>query len=72
MKPGAILSLLAGLFLTGCRGAQSALDPAGPQAGRISHLWWEYFSITAVIYVLVMLFLILPLRRRRLVRVKGG
>ncbi|MFN7931454.1 MAG: cytochrome c oxidase subunit II, partial [Blastocatellia bacterium] len=41
-------------FSSGCKGIQSALDPAGPQAERLSHLWWLMFWVCAVIYVLVM------------------
>ena len=32
--------LAAHCFMSGCAGVQSALDPAGPQAGRIGGLWW--------------------------------
>src|SRR4051812_4630917 len=51
--------------LTGCAGSQSALDPAGVQASRISKLWWLFFSVCAVVYVVVMLFLLLPVSRGR-------
>src|SRR5205823_4548459 len=36
---------------------QSALDPAGPQAARISHLWWLMFWATTAVFVVVMAFL---------------
>ena len=32
---------------------QNVLQPAGPQAGRVSHLYWFIFWITTVMYVLV-------------------
>ena len=42
------------LFLAGCRGGiQSAIDPAGPQANRISKLWWLMFYVCSVVFVLV-------------------
>jgi cytochrome c oxidase subunit 2 len=46
-------------------GAQSALEAAGPQAARISHLWWVFFAICMVVYILVMAFLALSLLRGR-------
>src|SRR3954471_19208420 len=52
--------------LAGCAGSQSALDPAGVQATRIGRLWWLFLGITAVIYLLVMLFTLVPLGRARL------
>src|SRR2546427_12955388 len=36
---------------------QPALDPAGPQAARISHLWWLMFWATTAVFVVVMAFL---------------
>jgi cytochrome c oxidase subunit 2 len=45
---------LAGLVLgPGCAGDQSALDPAGPQAGRIGGLWWLYFGVCTAVYAVV-------------------
>ena len=35
---------------------QSALDPAGPQAAKIEHLWWVFFWVCAVVYVLLLAF----------------
>src|SRR4051812_47724791 len=61
----AVLCILC-LFLSGCSGTQSSLDPAGTQADQISHLWWRYLWITVTVYFLVLVFLILPIRSRRL------
>ncbi|HTD86704.1 MAG TPA: cytochrome c oxidase subunit II [Candidatus Binatia bacterium] len=61
----AIFLAAACLLLTGCSGPQSALNPAGSQASNISHLWWVYFTVTAVVYVLTMLFLLLSVRPRQ-------
>ena len=42
------------LLQDGLRGAlnQSALEPAGPQAAKVTHLWWFAFTIAVVVYVL--------------------
>jgi cytochrome c oxidase subunit 2 len=62
MRPGAeppsrprwvLPSIAVPILLAGCAGDQSALDPAGPQAGRIGGLWWSYFTVCAVVYVIV-------------------
>jgi cytochrome c oxidase subunit 2 len=43
------------IFLaSGCNGIQSALDPAGPQAGNIGWLWWVMFYTLTAVYVIVM------------------
>jgi cytochrome c oxidase subunit 2 len=52
-------------FLSGCRGAQSALDPAGPQAGRISQLWWLMFYVCSAVFLLVSLAVLYAIFRRR-------
>lgn len=41
-------------LLSGCAGLQSALDPAGPQAARISHLWWVMRAICTAVFILVL------------------
>jgi cytochrome c oxidase subunit II len=46
------LTLLFAL-LNGCSGPQSALDPVGPQASRISNLWWLLFAVCLAIFLLV-------------------
>ena len=43
----------------------SALDTAGPQAGRIEDLWWLLFGFCAVVFVAVMAVLVAALVRRR-------
>jgi cytochrome c oxidase subunit 2 len=45
--------------------SQSALDPAGPQAGRIISLWWMMFYVTGAVFLVVMGFLAAALVRRR-------
>ncbi len=41
--------------VAGCRGQQSVMDPAGPQASRIEWLFWVVFWIALSAFVLVML-----------------
>jgi cytochrome c oxidase subunit 2 len=42
---------------------QSALDPAGVQALRIEQLWWLMFWVSVVVWVLVIGFLVVAVRR---------
>jgi cytochrome c oxidase subunit 2 len=56
------LSLVA---LANCAGyQQSAIDPAGQQAGRIDTLWWFFFWLLGIIFLLVMITMLLTLTRR--------
>ncbi|HEX3554108.1 MAG TPA: cytochrome c oxidase subunit II [Thermoanaerobaculia bacterium] len=56
----------------------SALDPAGPQAARIGHLWWLMFWVCSAVFLLVMAALAVGLvreeapERRRVSRVVTG
>jgi len=43
---------------------QSALNPAGPNAGSISRLWWLMFIVCSIVFVVVLIALLLSLRRR--------
>jgi cytochrome c oxidase subunit II len=45
--------------------AQSALSPAGPQAGYLNQLWWIFFWVSAVVYLVVIAFLFKALKRPR-------
>jgi cytochrome c oxidase subunit II len=53
------------MMLGGCRGALSALDPAGPASESIATLWWAMLAGAALIFVLVMVLLTIGLLRRR-------
>jgi cytochrome c oxidase, subunit II len=53
------------ILAAACGGNESAFQPAGPQAGRISSLWWYMFSVSAVIWVLVLIFLGYALQKAR-------
>jgi cytochrome c oxidase subunit 2 len=52
-------------LFSGCAGVQSALDPAGPQAGRIGGLWWLMLYTLAAVFVLVMCILVVAAFRPR-------
>lgn len=60
LQAGGYLMLL---FLSGCD--IRALDPAGPAASAIADLWWVMFASSLVIFVGVLVFLVLALRRRQ-------
>jgi cytochrome c oxidase subunit II len=53
------------LLLTGCSGAQHALDPAGPAAARIAGLWWEMFILASIITIVVLVILSIAVQRGR-------
>jgi cytochrome c oxidase subunit 2 len=53
------------LLSSGCRGVQSALDPAGPQSGRISRLWWLMFYTCSAVFLVVSVALLIAIFRRR-------
>lgn len=50
--------------LTSCGGQQSALDPAGPQSGKIALLWWFFFWLLSTIFAVVMGVMLWTLTRR--------
>ncbi len=60
----AVLALSV-LALNACAGhQQSAVDPAGPQAGKISALWWFFLALLGAIFLTVMVFTLWTLMRR--------
>jgi cytochrome c oxidase subunit 2 len=64
-KP-AVLYKLVFLVLNACAGhQQSAVDPVGPQSGKIAALWWFFVALLGAIFVIVMVFALLTLMRRR-------
>jgi cytochrome c oxidase subunit 2 len=62
---GAVLLSAAGALLAGCAGRQTALDPGGPQAGRLFSLTLFLVITASVVFVLVMTALALALLRAR-------
>jgi len=77
MRARAPMALLCIGGLAGCErvrhGVQSALDPAGHQAGRIADLWWLFLAVLAAVYALVLiLLLVAAFRPRRRGRVPVG
>jgi cytochrome c oxidase subunit II len=63
-----------GLLLGGCGGQQSALNPGGSSARRISTLWWGLFGVAALVWLIVVFLLVwaLVLRRGANVKPRGG
>src|SRR6202451_1828780 len=60
----AIVTALS-LVLTSCiANHQSAIDPAGPQSGRINILWWSFFWLLGTIFLVVMVLTVMTLGRR--------
>jgi cytochrome c oxidase subunit 2 len=59
------LFLLIPWLLCGCQGFHSSLDPAGPMAGQIYHVIQMFLWVSVVVYVLVMVFAMLSIRRIR-------
>src|SRR5689334_11224734 len=58
------LAALPAFFLIACAGhQQSAVDSAGPQAGRIANLWWFFFWVLLVVFAIVLVTLLVSLSR---------
>jgi cytochrome c oxidase subunit II len=53
------------LLLTGCSGAQSALDTHGPAARQIADIWWPMLVAGTVVYLVVAALVAYLLIRRR-------
>ena len=64
------LTLLAAsaLFLAGCAGQQSALDPQGPHAAQLASLFWIFTAICSAIWPTVMIVLAIGVIRRASLR----
>jgi cytochrome c oxidase subunit II len=61
----AVLYALVLLVLNACAGhQQSAVDPVGPQSGKIATLWWFFVALLGAIFIIVMVFTLLTLVRR--------
>jgi cytochrome c oxidase subunit 2 len=54
---------LAALAYSAAAQQQSALNPAGPQSGRIAGLWWFFFYLLGAIFIIVMLIMLRTLMR---------
>jgi cytochrome c oxidase subunit 2 len=53
------------LFLTGCEGVQSSLQPEGPHAARIAVLWWVMLTVCSFVFVTVCLLVAAAVLRGR-------
>src|SRR6185437_3752188 len=68
MKTTSTISRLIAIFVvvfcfSSCGGIQNAINPAGPNAGNISKLWWLMFVVCSIVFVLVMIAVLLSLRK---------
>lgn len=52
-------------LLSGCGGVHSALNPVGPQAGRISRLWWLMFYVCTSVFIIVIISVLVAVYRAR-------
>src|SRR5690242_586738 len=60
----AFVALGAAVFLCSCGGGiQSSTNPAGPNAASLSRLFWLMFWVTAAVYVLVMIAVIIAITK---------
>ena len=59
-----LIPVVAVLCFSSCGGIQNAVNPAGPQANNLSRLWWLMFTVSSVVFVLVMIAVLLSLRNR--------
>jgi len=51
----ALLAALAAAVAFGATDVQSAVNPIGPQSGKIANLWWFFFWLLGAIYIVVMI-----------------
>ena len=58
------LPAASAIFVAGCGGLQSALDPIGPSAREIAVLWWIMAAGSALVFALVLGFLLYALYGR--------
>jgi len=58
-----IATLVVALCFSSCGGIQNAINPAGPNAGNISKLWWLMFVVCSIVFVLVLITVLLSLRK---------
>ena len=56
-------ALTLNLLLVGCKGVQSVLNPAGPQAARISRLWWLMLYVCTAVFIVVIISVLVALYR---------
>lgn len=59
-----LTAVCSSLFLAGCTGPYSALDPAGPSAADAAALWWGMSSFAVLVLVVVVALWLYALRRK--------
>jgi cytochrome c oxidase subunit II len=58
------LTALVAISLSSCGGVQTSINPAGPQAQKLSSLWWFMFYVCAAVFVAVMIALLVAIAKR--------
>jgi cytochrome c oxidase subunit 2 len=58
------LTGLVAASMVSCGGIQNSINPAGPQAQKISSLWWLMFYVCAAVFAAVMISLFVALAKR--------
>ena len=53
------------LFLTGCGGSQSVLNPQGIQAIRLAKLFWIFTGVCGAVWILVLIAMMIAVSGRR-------
>ena len=61
----ALVSVVALLLGSSASAETSMLDPNGPRAERVADLWWIMFVLGAIVFLVVMAFLLAAIRRAR-------
>ncbi len=51
----ALFATVAAAMAFGATDVQSAVNPVGPQSGKIANLWWFFFWLLGAIYIVVMI-----------------
>ena len=67
-----VFASIAALALSGCTGALSALDPAGPAAQSVAHVWWWMLGGATLVLFGVLLLAGLAFRRPDGQRLSSG
>jgi cytochrome c oxidase subunit 2 len=70
--PAAIVAALVAWCVAGCHGPRAALSPATVEARRFGQIWWLFFGVGAVVFVVVMIFLIGAIVRARRLRASAA
>lgn len=63
-----VLTVFTTLFLTGCAGDRSILDPAGPAARDVVLIWWIMLAFGTVVLIAVTALWLYAFKRKHVIR----